>query len=56
MNGENGNTAFLLRDSKIYGQVRNGRPGVGQFLTREQANYIYKNIETGETINTDTTE
>ena len=40
MNGENGTTAFLPLDSKIGGQVRNDRPNVGQFLTREQANYI----------------
>ena len=40
----------------IGGQVRNDRPSVGQFLTREQANYIYKKIETGEMINTDTIE
>ena len=42
MNGENGTTAFLPLDSMIGGQVRNDRPSVGQFLTREQANYIYK--------------
>ena len=30
------------------------RPNVGQFLTREQTNYIYKKAETGEMINTDT--
>ena len=54
MNGESGTTAFLPLDSKIGGHVRNDRPNVGQFLTREQANYIYKKIETGEIINTDT--
>ena len=47
MNGENGTTTFLPLDSRIGGQVRNDRPSVGQFLTREQANYIYKNIERG---------
>ena len=56
MNGENGTTTFLPLDSKIGGQVRNDRPSVGQFLTREQANYIYIKIETGEIINTDTIE
>ena len=30
------------------------RPNVGQFLTREQANYVYKKEETGKTINADT--
>ena len=56
MNGGNGSTAFLPLDSKIGGQVRNDRPSVVQFLTKEQANYIYKKIETGEIINTDAIE
>ena len=42
MNGGDGTTAFLPLDSKIGGQVSHDRPYVGQFLTREQANYIYK--------------
>ena len=54
MNGRDGTTAFLPLDSKIGGQVSHDRPNVGQFLTREQANYIYKKVETGEMINTDT--
>ena len=54
MNGKNGTATFLPLDSKISGQGRNDRPNVGQFLTREQTNYIYKKIETGEMINTDT--
>ena len=54
MNGKNGTTAFLPLDSKIGGQVNHYRPSVGQFLTREQANYVYKKVETGEMINTDT--
>ena len=56
MNGRNGTTEFLPLDSKIGGQGRNDRPSVGQFLTREQTNYIYKKLETGEMINTDTIE
>ena len=56
MNGRNGTNSFLPLDSKIGGQGRNDRPSVGQFLTREQTNYIYKKIETGEMINTDTIE
>ena len=54
MNGRDGTTAFLPLDSKIGGQVGHVRPNTGQFLTREQANYIYKKVETGEIINTDT--
>ena len=54
MNGRDTITTFLLLDSKICGQVGHDRPNAGQFLTREQANYIYKKVETGEIINTDT--
>ena len=54
MNGRNATTSFLPLDYKIGGQGRNDRPNVGQCLTMEQTNYIYKKIETGEMINTDT--
>ena len=36
------------------GQVNNNRPNTGQYLTREQANYVYKKTEWGEEINTET--
>ena len=29
-------------------------PTVGQYLTRDQARYVYKKVETGEMINVDT--
>ena len=45
--------SYLLTP-KIGGQVSHDRPKVGQFLTREQANYVYKKVETGEMITTDT--
>ena len=54
MNGGNGPTAFLPLNSKIGGQVNNNRPSVGQYLTREQASYVYKKTESGEIINTET--
>ena len=54
MNSMDGTTAFLPLDSKIGGQVSCDRPNVGQFVTREQANYVYKNVEAGEIINADT--
>ena len=54
MNGRDGTTTFLLLDSKIGGQVSHDRPIVGQFSTIGQANYVYKKVETGEMINTDT--
>ena len=45
---------FLPLDPKIGGQYRDSHPTVGQYLTREQANHIYKKVETGETINVET--
>ena len=54
MNGRDGTTTFLPLDSKIGSQISCDKPKVGQFLTREQANYVYKKVETGEMINTDT--
>ena len=54
MNGRDDTTAFLPLDSKIGGQVSHDKPNVGQFVNREQANYIYRKVETGEMIITDT--
>ena len=54
MNGRDGTTTFLPLDSKIGGQLNYNRPSVGQFLTREQASYVYKKTESGEIINVDT--
>ena len=54
MNGRDDTTSFLPLDSKKVGQVSHDRPNVGQFLTSEQANYVYKKVETGKMINTDT--
>ena len=54
MNGRDGTTAFLPLDSKIGGQINHDRPSLGQFLTREQARYIYQKVKSGETINIDT--
>ena len=56
MNGRDSTTAFLPVDSKIGGQSRDSRPTVGQFLTRGQEKYIYRKVETGEILNTDTIE
>ena len=54
MNGRNGSTAFLPLDSNIGGQINYNRPSTGQFLTREQASYLYKKTESGQIINVDT--
>ena len=56
MNGRDGTTAFLPLDSRIGGQDRDDHPTVGQFLTREQTRYIYRKVETGKMINTNTIE
>ena len=54
MNGRDGTTTFLPLDSKICGQINHNRPSIGQCLTREQANYVYKKVEMGEMINVNT--
>ena len=54
MNSRNGPTTFLPLSSKIGGHVNNNRHSIGQFLTREQACYIYKKTESGEVINMET--
>ena len=54
MNGRDGTTTFLPLDSKIGGLTNHNRPSIGQFLTKEQASYVYKETESGEMINVDT--
>ena len=54
MNGRDEATTFLPLDSRIGGQSRDSHPTVGQYLIRDQARDIYKNVETGEIINVDT--
>ena len=53
MNGRDDTTTFLPLDFKIGGQNRDGCPTVDQHLTRDQARYIYKKAEAGESINAD---
>ena len=54
--GRNGPTEFLPLSPKIGGQVNNNRPNIGQYLTREQANFAYKETELGAVINTETSD
>ena len=54
MSGRDGTTAFVPLDSKIGGPISYDRPSIGQFLTREQSNYMYKKTESHEMINLDT--
>ena len=53
MNGRDDATTFLPFDFRMGGQNRDIYPTVGQYLPRDQAKYVYKKVETGETINTD---
>ena len=50
MNGRDDVTTFLPLDSRIGGQSRDSHPTLGQYLTRDQTKYVYKKVETGETI------
>ena len=54
MNGRRDTTTFLPLNFRIGGQSRDSYPTVGQYLTRDQARYVYKKVEIGEMINTDT--
>ena len=54
MNGKDDAATFLRLDFRIGGQSRDSHPTVGQYLTRDQARYIYKKVETWGIINVDT--
>ena len=54
MNGRDDAATFLPLDVKTGGQNKDSNPTVGQYLTRDQTRYIYKKVETGESINADT--
>ena len=53
MNSRDDTTTFLPLASRKGGHNRDC-PTVGQYLTRDQMRYIYKQVETGEKINMDT--
>ena len=53
MNGRDDTTTFLPLDFRIGGQSKDSCPTVGQYQTRDQGRYVYKNVETGEMINMD---
>ena len=54
MNGRDDAATFLPLDFKTGGQNKDSHPTVGQYLTRDQTRYIYKKVESGESINADT--
>ena len=56
MTGGDGTTAFLPLDSRRGGQDRDNHHTVGKFLTSKHTKYIYRKVETGEIINTNTIE
>ena len=45
MNGRDDTTTFLPLDFRISSQSRDSCPTVGQYLTRDQAKYVYKKVE-----------
>ena len=54
MKGRNGPTTFLPLSPKIGGLINDNKHSIGQYLTREQANFVYKKTESDEIINTET--
>ena len=54
MKDRNGPTTFLPLSPKIGGMINDNKPSLGQYLTREQANFVYKKTESGQMINTET--
>ena len=54
MKGKNGPTTFLPLSPKLGGPINDNKPSIGQYLTREQANFVYTKTESGEMINTET--
>ena len=54
MKGRSGPTAYLPLSPKIGGLINDNKPSIGQYLTREQANFVYKKTELGKMINTET--
>ena len=53
MNGRDDTTTFLPLDFRIGRQSGDSCHTVGQYLTRDQTRYIYKQVETGGMINMD---
>ena len=54
MKGRNGPTTFLPLSPKIGGLINGNKPSIGQYLTREQVNFVYKKTESNDMINTET--
>ena len=47
-------TTFLPLYSRIGGQSRDSHPTIEQYQTRDQTKYLYRKVETGEMVITDT--
>ena len=52
MKGRNGPTTILPLSPKKGGQEKGHYLSIGQYLTREQTNFVYKKTVSGEVINT----
>ena len=52
--GGNYPTTFLPLSTNIDGQVNCSKPKDNHYLTEEQAKHVYKKVESGSIINTDT--
>ena len=52
--GKNDPTAFLPVSTNKGGQVNSSKSKDNNYLTEEQARHVYKKIESGSLINTDT--
>ena len=52
--GKNDPTTFIPLSPKIGGQININKSNTSQYLTRQQANHVYKRTESGEIINTET--
>ena len=51
---KDGTTSFLLIESKTGGKVSYIKNKEAMCLSEKQANYVYKNVEEGKVINTNT--
>ena len=54
MKCRNDPTAFLPLNANIGGQTNINKPKSNQYLTEEQARHVYKKVESGSIINTET--
>ena len=54
MKGRNDPITFFPLNPKIDGLINDNKPSIEHYLTREEANFVYKKTESGEMINAET--